>query len=117
MAPPPPQEESKIIDPVPAEEPDPESETEQAADAPITTTTSTTAGKKKKSKKKSKGKKAATTEKGDLPKSVIDDVLKHNPALASEFQGMDKSKAEELMKAMKVEDVLTGMVGTTCCGR
>ncbi|KAF8249332.1 glycylpeptide N-tetradecanoyltransferase [Wilcoxina mikolae CBS 423.85] len=97
-----PQEESKT--------PEPESETEQAVDTPVTTTTTTT-GKKKKSKKKSKGKKAATTteEGGGLPEDVINDVLQHNPALASEFQGMDKSRIEEMMKRMKVEDVMTGM--------
>lgn len=70
---------------------------------------------KKKKKKKSKGKKtvssavaAAAAE--TLPKEVIDDIVKQNPALASELQGLDENQISELVRKMKLEEILTGMV-------
>jgi len=106
-----PQEESKVVEePTTSLNPADESE-DEAPEGAAEASTSAAAGKKKKSKKKSKGKKATTGETGNpLPKNVVDDILKHNPALASEFQGMDRSKIEELMRGLKLQEVATGLV-------
>lgn len=126
---PPPQEESKITDPVASPAPA-EQSTESANNEPPAGDVSgdpAPTSKKKKSKKKKGKKPAAVTdaeaqnavaevmgsEVGKLPKGMVDQIIKQNPALASEFQGMDRAKIEKLLQGMKMEDVLTGMVSLT----
>jgi glycylpeptide N-tetradecanoyltransferase len=111
-----PQEESKIVeDPVQAPEDSEDSGEDVEADpnAPA----HSKSGAKKKSKKKNKGKQVATGD-GDsaeqsgkkLPKAMVGEILKQNPALATEFRGMEKSKVEDMVRAMKLEEILTGLV-------
>ena len=114
-----PQEESKIVeDPVPAPAPveeDSEDSGEDVEADPRAPADSKSGAKK--SKKKNKGKQVATGD-GDsaehsgkkLPKAMVNDILKHNPALASEFQGMEKGKVEDVVRAMKLDEILTGLV-------
>jgi hypothetical protein len=42
---------------------------------------------------------------------LVDQLLKANPSLAGEMQGMDPKKVEEVMKHMNLQDIMTGMVG------
>jgi glycylpeptide N-tetradecanoyltransferase len=118
----PPQEESKLVEEPPATPAVAAAEEESGEsgdETPETTESSapsTGAAKKKKKSKKSKGKKpaSATTVNdaaggGPLPKNAVEDIIRNNPALASEWQGMDKAKIEELLRGMKLQDLLTGM--------
>lgn len=45
-----------------------------------------------------------------LPANVINELLKNNPSLASEMQGKDSSQIADLLRKMKLEEILTGMV-------
>ncbi|RPA98148.1 N-myristoyl transferase [Choiromyces venosus 120613-1] len=61
---------------------------------------------------KDKGKGKAKREEGELgaiPDNILEQLLKQNPGLASEVQGLDTKKLDELMKGMALKDVLTGM--------
>lgn len=74
------------------------------------------AAKKKRAKRKKI--KAAIAEKdegqegssGQLSGEQLQMLLKDNPALKAEVQGMDPNKAAEMMKKLSVSDILTGMV-------
>jgi glycylpeptide N-tetradecanoyltransferase len=120
-----PQEESKLVvseEPSPASAtPAEDSENEAGETAEAAEASATASGlKKKKKSKKGKGKKSVTVNDaaggGPLPKGAVDDIIKHNPALASEWQGKDKSKIEDLVRSMKLQDLMTGMVRTPCFG-
>ena len=65
---------------------------------------------KTKKKKKKKGKAKAKAK--DQPQGAVADLLKLNPALASEFRGMDKVKIEGLIRKLKLQDVATGLVSS-----
>jgi glycylpeptide N-tetradecanoyltransferase len=49
-----------------------------------------------------------------LPRAVVDNLLRSNPSLQSEVQGMGKEKAEDLLKKLSVSDLLTGTVRKAC---
>jgi len=96
------------------EEVEAEDETSNVADA--STNTSSTSSKKK-------GKKKKTTtaddegesnimqqEVGKLGKKQVEEIIKKNSSLQAETKGMDPKMIQELLKGMKLEDVLTGMV-------
>lgn len=60
-----------------------------------------------------KGKGKAKREEGELNNisgALVEQLLKANPSLAGEMQGMDPKKIEEMMKGMNLQDILTGMV-------
>jgi len=67
-----------------------------------------------KKKKKSKGKKtdslAVAAAAAEALPNEVEDIIKHNPALASEFQGLDANQISELVRKMKLGDILTGVV-------
>lgn len=48
-----------------------------------------------------------------LPKNVIDDIMKNNPALASELLGVEPQKAEEMLRKMRLDEILTGMASSS----
>lgn len=78
--------------------------------------------KKKKKNKKSKGKKAATANDGEASASaeaaskekmspgMVKQLLKNNPSLATETQGMDPKKVQEMLGGLSLQQLLTGMV-------
>ena len=47
---------------------------------------------------------------GQLNTTQLEAVLKNNPALKSELEGLDAEKLREKMKGMGIEDLLTGTV-------
>lgn len=75
-------------------------------------------------KKKKKGKKKAETSESEnavqsstqagskLTPRMVDSLLEMNPALKAEFDAMDKTKAEDLLKTLSISDLLTGMSTT-----
>jgi len=61
----------------------------------------------------SKGKGKAKREEGELNNisgALVEQLLKANPSLAGEMQGMEPKKVEEMMRRMNLQDILTGMV-------
>lgn len=45
-----------------------------------------------------------------LTNDMVEQLMEMNPALKSEFAGMDREKAAEAVKKLDVSDLLTGMV-------
>ena len=82
-----PQEESKIVPPTP---PSAESEPE--------TVETVDKGKQKEDVGK------------QLTPAMMEQLLTANPGLASEFNGQPQQNIEDLIRRMKLEDMLTGMV-------
>ncbi|KAL7276479.1 glycylpeptide N-tetradecanoyltransferase [Rhizina undulata] len=112
--------------------PEPEEVSEVEEDVEDVPGEQQTAGKKKKKNKKKK--KAATAaaatsvaevvDNGEgsstagagrkekevtLPSHVVDQLLKNNPSLAAETKGLEGTKLEEMLRGLKMEDLLTGM--------
>jgi glycylpeptide N-tetradecanoyltransferase len=104
-----------------AEEVKPEqpSRVETHEDRDDDTTEPTTEGpegatKKKKKSKKTKlkevlGSKPTPDEAARLDRDMITQLLEMNPALKSEYAGMDKDKMAEMIKKMDVAELLTGL--------
>jgi len=62
---------------------------------------------------KGKGKaKREERELNNISGALVEQLLKANPSLAGEMQGMEPKKVEEMMRGMNLQDILTGMV---CC--
>ncbi|KAI5778522.1 acyl-CoA N-acyltransferase [Geopyxis carbonaria] len=40
---------------------------------------------------------------------MVNELLKNNPSLAGEMQGMEREKMEEMVRRMRLEEILTGM--------
>lgn len=117
-----PQEESKQVED-PINPPAPDETVDNGAPA---------ASKKKSKKKSGKGKKAAVSSGNDnegsstgtaaassrpgngISSKLVHEILKNNTSLTSEMQGIDPKEAEEMVKRMKLEEILTGMV---CCAK
>lgn len=111
-------EESKLVEPATE---DVHSDAEEVAEDVAEPTQTGTS--KKKRKNKNKGKKtaisddvvelAAPGEAGEgskLSAGMVQQILKSNPSLATEAQGMDPKKIQEMMGKLKLEELLTGMV-------
>jgi len=112
------------------QQPDVESDSEEDENAPSTSTTTeaTPAKKKKKSKKKrikaaligGSGEGPQTREELDkavnsLSKKDIEELLRMNPALASQLgvnEGSSTSQAAEALKKLKLEDIMTGLAAS-----
>lgn len=120
-------EESKIIEPPAegaptAEEVHSEAEDDDVEDVVDTTQTDEGNKKKKKRSKKSKGKKAAAADEGEgsavaeaaptnkMSSAMVEQILKNNPSLATETQGMDPKNIQEMLGRLKLEQLITGMV-------
>jgi len=118
----PPQEESKLFaaEELEASSKGADADAEASGDeedidaAGNTNPSSSASVSKKKKKKKSKAKKVAPPAGAaeTLPKEVVEDILKYNPALASEFQGLEEKQVGELVRKLKLEDLVTGMVSS-----
>jgi hypothetical protein len=51
-----------------------------------------------------------SSESSKLPSAVVDNFLKNNPSIRSEVPGMGKDKAEDMLRKLKMSDLLTGVV-------
>lgn len=113
-------EESKITDPTTEDVP---SDTEEVVGEVNADTAQSGPTKKKKKKGGKKVRKVAasnnagsealegaeTGESSELGSGMVQRILKNNPSLAAETQGMDPKKVQEKLSKMKLEDLLTGM--------
>jgi hypothetical protein len=81
---------------------------------------STSTKPKKKKKKRNKVKSALTggilnsdgssVDATKLPSGVVAEMMKRNPQLSQELGSMDPSKAQEMLKKLNLNELLTGMV-------
>lgn len=47
---------------------------------------------------------------GKLDKKMVDQIVKANPALRAETEGMDPAAVQKMLETMKLRDLLAGMV-------
>jgi glycylpeptide N-tetradecanoyltransferase len=45
----------------------------------------------------------------NISRELVEQLLRANPSLAGEMQGMDSKKIEEVMRGMSLQDISTGM--------
>jgi len=84
------------------------------ADSTADTVAANATAKKKKSKRKKikaalAGKEDGASSSGRLSGEQLQQLLKENPSLKAEMEGLDPNKAAEMMRKLNVSDILTGM--------
>jgi hypothetical protein len=120
-------EESEIVEPLAEEAPASENvhsgvEDKDVEDVADLTRVGESDKKKKKRSKRSKGKKVALVGDGEsaasaetaptnkMSSAMVQQILKNNPSLATETQGMDSKNIQEMLGRLNLEQLLTGMV-------
>ena len=108
-------EESHIVQDPKEEKPKDGAAAAEAAETTSSDAAAAAASSTKEGKRRAKAEEILNAPLKKADKELLEQVMKNNPSLTSGTEGMDPKKLEEMLRGLKLEDIMTGMVRPSPC--